>query len=290
MSLECSHHLFGKYAKPGRRAALALHVLLAAMMSAVIGGQTSDYVLGAQDVLAVTLRDRPEFSGEYVLQNDGTFAFPLVGTIAAGGRTVSAVETELRNRLADGYFKNPQILVAIHQHRSQRIFVVGEVEKPGNYPLSGDTTLLQVLTLAGPLSVNAGDEVIVVRPKADRLAQGPVLPADGSGAEVSRVDLEKLQSGQLVEDLPLHNGDTIFIPKAEHVFVFGQVKSPGSYPVRKQTTVLQALSLAGGLSDRGSTNRIKVVRIVDGKEKEVRVKLNDLLQPNDTIIVPERWF
>ena len=79
--------------------------------------------------------------------------------------------------------------------------------------------------------------------------------------------------------------------RAENVYVFGQVKSPGAYPLRqKNTTVLQALSLAGGVTDRGSTGRIQIVRIVGGRKSEIKVGLTDFVEPRDTIIVPERFF
>jgi polysaccharide export outer membrane protein len=89
----------------------------------------------------------------------------------------------------------------------------------------------------------------------------------------------------------LRSGDTVFVLRAENVYVFGQVKNPGAYPLRqKNTTVLQALSLAGGVTDRGSTGRIQIVRIVNGKKVELRAALTDFVEPRDTIVIPERFF
>jgi polysaccharide export outer membrane protein len=89
----------------------------------------------------------------------------------------------------------------------------------------------------------------------------------------------------------LRDGDTIFVPRAETIYVFGQVKNPGAYVLQsKDTTVLQALSLAGGVTDRGATNRIKIMRVVDGKMKEIKVKLTDIVRPGDTVVVRERFF
>ena len=91
--------------------------------------------------------------------------------------------------------------------------------------------------------------------------------------------------------MALRNGDTIFVLRAESVYVFGQVRNPGAYSIRqKQTTVLQALSLAGGVTDRGSMGRFHIVRIVGGKKEEIKVELTDFIQPRDTIVVPERFF
>ena len=92
------------------------------------------------------------------------------------------------------------------------------------------------------------------------------------------------------QNIELRDGDTIFVPRAESAYVFGQVKTPGAYAIQKDTTVLQALSLAGGVTENGAMNRIKIVRMVNGEKKELKVKLTDLVKPGDTIIVPERYF
>jgi polysaccharide export outer membrane protein len=129
---------------------------------------------------------------------------------------------------------------------------------------------------------------MVVRPREGR-SDGPTLATDGD-SEVIRVNVREIQEGALSKNVQLRDGDTLVVQKARSVYVFGQVRAPGAYPVDKDTTVLQALSLAGGVTDRGSTGRIKIVRAVDGKKKELKVKLTDLVEPGDTIIVAERFF
>jgi polysaccharide export outer membrane protein len=109
--------------------------------------------------------------------------------------------------------------------------------------------------------------------------------------ESVRADLRDLENGDSSQNARLVNGDTVFVQRAESVYVFGQVRNPGAYPFRqKKTTVLQALSLAGGVTERGSTTRIQIVRIVDGKKKEIAAQLDDFVEPRDTIVVPERFF
>jgi protein involved in polysaccharide export with SLBB domain len=93
-----------------------------------------------------------------------------------------------------------------------------------------------------------------------------------------------------VAEIQLHDGDTIFVPRAESVYVFGHVKNPGAYGVQKNTTVLQALSLAGGVTENAAMNRIQVIRIENGSKKELKVKLTDEVRPEDTIMVPQRYF
>jgi len=130
---------------------------------------------------------------------------------------------------------------------------------------------------------------LLVRPR-DGGAGGPVTPDKDTDVEVIRIDLRELQAGALSQNVTLRDSDTIIVPRAQAVYVFGQVKSPGAFPIERDTTVLQALSLAGGVTDRGSTGRIKIVRTVDGKKKEIKVKLTDVVEPGDTLIVAERFF
>ncbi len=253
--------------------------------------QQADYLVGPQDVLSITVWDQNDLSGKFTVETDGSFTFPLIGRVQAGGLTLRQVETELKKRLADGYFKNPQLTVSIETYRSQRVFITGEVRTPGTYTLTGDMSLIEALSRAGSTTQFAGAEVVIVRSNEGKTASGPLLPNQSEGATSIRVDLKELQSGGLSQNVPLKDGDTIFVPAAETVYVFGQVKNPGAYPLRtKNTTVLQALSLAGGVTDRGSTGRIKIVRIVNGKKNEIKVELTDLVQPGDTIMVPERYF
>jgi len=251
-----------------------------------------EYLIGAQDVLTVTVWDSPDLSGKYTVETDGSFTFPLIGRVKAGGLTLRQFEAELKKKLADGYFKNPQVSVAIESYRSQRIFIVGEVRSPGSYPLTGDMTLIEAIARAGSTTPAASLEAIVVRASAGKPADGPTLPGQkADSSETQRVNLRDLQSGALTENIALRDGDTIFVPRAESIYVFGQVKNPGAYALQSaDTTVLQALSLAGGVTDRGATTRIKIVRVAKGEKVEIKVKLTDLVLPGDTIIVPERYF
>lgn len=229
-------------------------------------------------------------NGRYVIDADGTFAFPLIGRVKAGGLKLQELEAEIKTRLKDGYFKDPQLTVAVEQYQSQRLFIVGEVRNPGTYPLTGNMTLIEAVARAGSALPTASHEALVVRSRKGEEVEGPTLPTETSQADVVRVNLRGLQSGVIDQNVQLRDGDTIFVPRAETVYVFGQVRNPGSYPIGKDTTVLQALSLAGGVTDRGSTGRMKVMRIVDGEEVETDVELNDVVRAGDTIIVPERFF
>ena len=149
-------------------------------------------------------------------------------------------------------------------------------------------SLIEAIARAGSTLPTASGEALIVRAKAGQNNSAPTLPSDTT--DVTTVDLKELQSGALSQNVALKDGDTIFVPRAESVYVFGQVKNPGAYPVQRSTTVLQALSLAGGVNERGATGRIKIVRIEKGKTVEIKVKLTDIVRPGDTIMVPERFF
>jgi polysaccharide export outer membrane protein len=243
--------------------------------------------------LQITVFDQADLSGKYTVEADGTVAFPLVGRVRAAALTLRGFEAQLRKLLADGFLKNPQLSVAVEQYRSQRIFIVGEVRQPGTYTLTGGMTLIEALARAGSTLPSASGEALIVRPRHAGPAAEPLLPStagDGDESDVVVVDIRELQSGALTQNVALSAGDTIYVPQAETMFVFGQVRAPGSYPLRRNTTVLQALSLAGGATEFAALGRIRTIRIVDGKRREVKVKLDDLVLPGDTITVPRRYF
>ena len=274
-----------------RRGAAAGVVAWALIVAGPVGptaAQTAtDYVIGAQDVLQIAVFNQADLGGRYVVEADGTFSFPLIGRITAAGLTLREFEQALNKGLADGYFRVPQVTVAVDQYRSQRIFVLGEVRQPGTYPLTGDMRLIEALASAGSTTPASSGEAVIVRSAE---ADGPVLPGEDAGSEVIRVDLRAFQSGAVSQNVTLRDGDTVFIPRAETIYVFGEVKNPGSYPIQRDTTVLQALSLAGGVTRFGALNRVRVVRLVENEQIEIRVKVTDVVRPGDTLIVPERFF
>ena len=273
---------------------LALSAWLGVLAFAATGlegrqsAQPQNYVIGPEDILTITSFDQEDLSGKYPVDADGTFSFPLIGRVRAGGLTLRQLEAELKRLLKDGFFKDPQLAVAVETYKSQKVHIVGEVRNPGTYPLTGDMSLIEAIARAGSTLTTASGEALIVRAKPGQ-SDGPALPT-GEDGEATTVDLKELQSGALSKNVALRDGDTIFVPRAESVYVFGQVKNPGAYPIQKSTTVLQALSLAGGVTERGATGRIKIVRIEKGKTVEVKAKLTDIVRAGDTIMVPERFF
>lgn len=306
--------------KVGRRAAVAAAVVVAALLASNLvasamqspastlspakasvptaAAEPSQYIVGPSDSLAVTVYDQPQLSGKYMVQADGTFAFPLLGRVKVGGLAVQAIENELRARLSAGYLKNPQVGVSVDQYRSQQIFVMGEVRQPGGLQFTGSMTVIEALARAGSVTEQAGLEALIVRPAAGGAPVADVATLQrvhassepAKDASVLRVNLENLQRGSATENMMLQAGDTIFVPRAELIFLSGLVNTSGAHPFRKGMTVRQALALGGGVNERGSTRRIQIVRTVDGQERTINASLQDLVQPGDTIVVRERLF
>ncbi|GMV21743.1 MAG: hypothetical protein AMXMBFR57_16920 [Acidimicrobiia bacterium] len=271
-----------------------VRLLLAGLVLVLAAGRVearqsvADYVIGPLDVLSINVHEDDALKGRYTVEADGTFSFPLIGRIKAGGLTIRDFEAALKARLKDGFFVDPQVTVGIEEYRSQRVFVTGEVRTPGILPLTGGMTLVEALARAGGVNAaSAAGDVAIVRAKRP---DGP--PAGGEdGEEPIRISLRDLEAGRESTNVSLKDGDTIYVLRAESLYVFGEVKNPGAVSVQPGMTVLQALALVGGATIDAALNRIRIVRMENGERKELkRVKLTDLVKAGDTIIVPERYF
>lgn len=249
------------------------------------------YRVGAADELKVTVFNEDALSGSFRIDADGSIAYPLVGRIIVTGMTVREIEETIAERLRKDYVREPRVSVEVMQFRSRSVFIMGDVRTPGKYALEGDVSLLEVLALAGALTDSAGDVISVLRPNAPGGSTRPTMPEDPQSAEVLRVSVSDLQAGRMSSNVLLQDGDTIFVPGAPRIFVVGQVKSPGSYVLRGKLTVQQAVALAGGFTERGSNRGIKIRREVkEGEFREINVRLTDFVEPNDTIIIRQRYI
>ena len=250
-----------------------------------------EYLINIQDTVNVTVWENADLTGKFVVQPDGAITLPLVGRIKAAGLSVRGFEAQLTRALADGFLIEPRVAVTLDQQRGSRIFIFGAVSSPGAYALPDGQTLIEALVRAGYATAS---QVVVVRPK--RPSAGPTLPENAGDAEVIRVNLKELEKdveqGSLARNIPLHDGDTVFIPRSDptRIFISGQVRTPGAFSITENTTVLQALALAGGVTESAAINRLRIMRIVDGKQKTINVKITDVVQPGDTLVVPERYF
>ncbi len=284
-------------ARPMARVPLLLLVALAATAAAA-----DEYAIGVGDVLHVAVLGQAEMTGDFAVDGDGAVAFPFLGKVKAAGLTASDLARSLTALLADGYLREPRVSVAVKEFHSRRVFVTGEVARPGAYGLRPERSLLALLRDVGDLTAAVGHEALVIRPPAPgtdpspapagspppAVPRAPGLP-DTPGARIFHVSLRDLRSGNPEKDFPLEAGDTVYFPRAAQVYVTGNVGRPGAFRFEEGLTVYQALNMAGGITEKGSS-KVHVVRIVDGQRKELRVKPTDLIQPEDTIVVPERFF
>jgi polysaccharide biosynthesis/export protein len=252
------------------------------------------YVVGPNDVLTIAYNGEPSMTGQFTVGRDHTITYPLIGQVQAAGKTLSEIQEEVRIQLTtQGFYLDPQIAVSVEEYRPQNIAIVGEVRAPGTYSLSGASRLVDALAMAGSTLPTAGAEAVIV-PSG---SQGLVVH---SSASIERESLEPqgasgvtritLESGVPTENIQLHDGDTVFILRAESIYLAGEVARPGAYTMRQDTkTILQGIALGGGVTRRGA-EKVQIIRVIDGERKKMKVSIYDEVLPGDTIIVPRRFF
>lgn len=248
----------------------------------------SDYTLGPEDVLRITIYGHDDFSREVVLSSDGSFLYPFIGQVRAAGLTVQQLSEYMARRLEDGYLVAPQIAITVAQYRSQQVYILGAVKSPGVQTLKHNTTLLELISAAGGPTPEAGQEVIIARAKEND-ERSKTGNRQGS-TESIRVNLEKLLAGEVTQRIEIDSGDTVYIPKGEFFFISGEVQKPGRYLLERDITVAKAIILAGGPTKFAATKRTTVQRLVKGQRLEYRADMNDILQSEDILVVPQSIF
>ena len=248
----------------------------------------NSYKIGLQDEVKITVFDEPDLTSTYRVDTDGFISFPLIGRVSASGQTPAELQQRITTMLAAGYIRNPQVRVEVNLYKSQFVYVIGEVRAPGKITMTGTTmTLLEALALAGSPTANASNEVIVVHPVRPGSTPPGGTEPEGARISVNRKDLELGKAGR---DIVLQDGDIINVPPAQHFYITGMVRNPGTFVLDPGMSVQQAIALAGGLNERGSDRRIKVSRLVKGKLTEISVDLENKVQPGDTITISGRFF
>ncbi len=288
--------------------------LLCLILASVAGAQTGDSTaLRPADVIDVVVLGQPTLSGDFALDKDGAISYPLIGRVEAAGLSPADLAKKLQSLLGAGFIKRPEVSVRVKEYRSRPVLVLGEVVRPGIYSLKADRSVLITLSDAGGLTANAGHEFVVARPPEgsesvaiDQFSSMPLVPglsdavrlpdADElppgaiKGSDIFRASFRELMQGNAEQNVILEGGDIVFVPRAAQIFVTGQAARPAAFKYVDGMTVQDALQLAGGISDRGSMKRLKIVRFEAGKRKEVKAELLDLLKPGDTLNVGERFF
>jgi polysaccharide biosynthesis/export protein len=256
-----------------------------------------EYIVGPQDVLTLTIFNDSTLSRPaLIVDGEGTIDLPYINRVKVAGMTTRQIEEELRRLFGvrtdeqgrlRGFLKNPNISVTVKDFRSQRVYVTGAVRTPGFVELQGDPTLTRALAEAGYPTTESGSYIVITHP-----AEGqPLTSAAPVGVidEQIRVLREDIDNGR-ASRLRLRAGDFIFVPTADKFFITGEVKSTGQYVLNGELNVLQALAMAGGVTDRANKGNIKIERVVDGRTVEIKVKESTLVEAGDTIKVAKRFW
>lgn len=240
---------------------------------------TKNYVIGAEDILEVTVWGHDDLKRTVTVSADGYFSFPLIGRIKAGGMTVRSLEQKIATVLDRDYIVNPQVTINVKAFRSKKVFILGEVMQPGAYYLTKSDTLLEVISKAGGVTQNAGREIIIVRPFEETPGQQPA--ALDSDSEQIRVNVKSLLAGEMEQNVLVKDNDTIYVPKTSVFSVFGEVRRPGSYPLEKETTILEAISIAGGVTQDADPQKLELLRKENGVQKKITLNIHDLLNAQE---------
>lgn len=267
-----------------------LFLLGALLALATVPVWAQDYVIGPKDVLKVTVWGQDDLSKEYPVDTDGTVPFPLIGRARAAGLTTQQFAARLKELLEKDYLVNPQVMVVVSQYLSKKVHVLGEAERSGLFYLTGPTTVLEVISKAGGWSKAAGRQLVLVRTERSTTGGAP------GGHIILRLDLSKIQAGDSKENIFVEDEDMLFIPKSQAFFVLGEVKSAGTFPLDKPTTVLEALTIAGGFNERAAPAGTKIIRRgEDGRQETIALDLSGAVpkdrdvsvQNGDTVLVPK---
>jgi polysaccharide biosynthesis/export protein len=270
---------------------------LVLLMSLVAYARAQEnYRLGPEDEIEIRVWDHDDLTRKTRIAMNGTISFPFVGDIKAGGLTIGELQRELENRLGPKYIINPHVNVTVTEFKSQKFFVVGNVQKPGAYPLTKNITIVEAISLAGGISAGSGSKpasgtiAIIVRANPGGKVDQPLLPNQSRPEEKITVSLAAALAGDPKQNLEIKNGDTIYVPNLVY-YVTGQVKSPGRFPYEEENmTTLKAITTAGGFNDKASPRSTYIIRKEGGVEQKIKASLDTTIRPGDTIVVPESWF
>lgn len=236
------------------------------LSAAQINFDPSDYLLGAGDLIQMTVFESDELNAKVRVSSRGFITLPLLGQVKVKGMTAHDAEIHIENLYREKYIKNPHVSVFVEEHLSQRITLLGQFKKPGTYDYLSKMRLLDVMALAGGLNE-----------KASRTAQ--IKRRDKSGQlQTLLVDLEKIiKEGQNELNMEMAGGDVVFVPEAGMFFVDGAVRQPGAYHIKRSTKLVDAISLAGGFAPYAKTKTIILVRHMgDGERKVLELEMNDI--------------
>lgn len=262
-----------------RRSILVVALML---LTAMTAQAEEAYQLGVGDRVNISVYGQDDMSTTTEVAADGTITMALIGRVEVVGMTPPSVSRLLESRLEnEGYLRNANVNVVVEEYLSNTVSVLGHVNQPGKIALRGNTTLTEILALAGGIKNGGGERLVLIR--------------EGSDGQQTRQEyfLAELLDGQAGGQPPVmvRKGDTLFVPKAEQFYIHGQVNKPGTYTLDRPLNVMQALSVSGGFNPRANTRGVLLYRKQpDGSVKTIDVDLSDPIRDGDVLFVKESLF
>lgn len=255
--------------------------LVLMLLLAVTGGALAQYLLGPGDVVRITVVGHPELETVARVSERGNVSFPYIGDVQVGGRSEVEAQNLIASRLREEEIvRVPQVTLLVEEYQSQVISVLGQVHRPGVYPIAVGQSLIDMIAKAGGIKEGGSWEILVTRQQ------------DGGETLKRSINLEQaLQGGVGSQELVARSGDIVFIPEAAVFYIYGEVSRPGAYQLRPNMTVMQAISVGGGITDHGTERGLEIRReSPDGDVEDVSASLGDRLLPNDVVLVKESLF
>lgn len=263
------------------RALMHLIVSLSLLHGATTA-HAQDLALGAGDILKISVYQNPDLTLETRVSDAGTISFPLIGSVTLGGLSVPAAEQRIGQMLRDGGFvKQPQVTILVTQLRSSQVSVLGQVNRPGAYPLDKPYKLSEMLAVAGGIMPSGADTIVLTR-------------GNGSGSKTETLNIDIAQmflGGETTKDIVLAPGDVLYVHRAPLFYIYGEAQRPGSYRLERGMTVMQALAQGGGVTARGTERGLQIHRRdASGHVRVLEPKMDELLRSDDVVYVKERLF
>lgn len=241
----------------------------------------TDYPLSPGDSIRIQVFQNPDLALETRLSETGIITFPLIGIVRLGDLSVSAAEKKIADALRlGGFLQNPQVSVLLTQVRGNQVSVLGQVGRPGRFPLESTSTRLSDMLANAGGTAPSGDDVVIIRGLRDGLPFHKLIDLPAIFLRPGTED-----------DIALRGGDVIYVHRAPVFYVYGEAQRPGSFRIERGMTVMQALAQAGGPTPRGSRDRLQLHRQdADGKVNTKIPRMDDLIQSNDVLYVRESLF
>ena len=266
----------GAHAQPSSAATTA-----APPTTATTATASPEYRLGSGDVLRISVYQNPDLTLETRVSEAGVLSFPLLGTVRLGGLSVTQAEKLIADGLKNGNFvKNPQVTIVVLQVKGNQASVLGQVNRPGRYPIEvADMRLTDLLANAGGVAPTGTETLLLTgtrngQPYRTEIDLPGIFAAGGRG-----------------QDVLIQNGDVLWVDRAPMVYIYGEVQRPGPMRLERGMTLMQSLASGGGINQRGTEKGIRVHRKgSDGKVQIIQAAMDEQLKDGDVVYVKESLF